>query len=143
MVRPDTRDRLRRRQAEVLDDLLSGRVPDGFDARGATLTSRVLAVKRAASAARACPPLTTLPGWPRVFADYAAAHPKTDCSAHDARAYIEWLREHGTVEQRSWVAIETVRSGARRWAITDGRWVFRVRGRVFGAPSVSSCAARR
>ena len=132
MVPPDTRERLRQRQAEVLDDLLRGRVPDGFDARGAALTSRVLAVKRADSAARACQPLAELPGWPGVFVDYAVAHPKTDCSAHDARAYIAWLRDNGTPEQRSWVAVETVRSGARRWSITNGRLVFRLGSRVFG-----------
>lgn len=133
MVPPEARERLRRRQADVLDDLLSGRVPRGFDSRGAALTSRVLAVKRAGSAGRACPQLRSLPTWPHGFLDYAAGHPKADCSAHDARAYIAWLRAEGSADERAWVAVETVRSGARRWAISRGWPVVRVGGRVFGA----------
>lgn len=139
MAPPETvaaaRERLRDRQAAVLGDLLAGRVPPGFEAHGAALTSRVLAVKRAGSAARACPALRGLPGWPGGFVAYAADHPKTDCSAHDARAYIAWLRDHGGREERAWVAVEAVRSGARRWAIVDGRPVVRLAGRVRGGPS--------
>ncbi len=127
------RERLRERQAVVLGDLLAGRVPPGFEARGAALTSRVLAAKRSGSAARACPALRGLPGWPGGFVEYAADHPKTECSAHDARAYIAWLRDHGRPAERAWVAIESVRSGARRWAIVDGRPVVRFAGRVLGA----------
>ncbi|CAM3316901.1 hypothetical protein [Tsukamurella hominis] len=133
MVPPEARDRLRHRQAAVLTDLLAGRVPAGFDAGGAALTARVLAVKRAGSAARALPALKTLPGWPRGFVGYAAAHPKADCSAHDARAYVAWLRTHGTEPERAWVAVESVRSGARRWSVARGRPVVRVGGRVYGA----------
>ncbi|NMD56496.1 MULTISPECIES: hypothetical protein [Tsukamurella] len=133
MVPPEVRDRLRRRQAAVLEDLLAGRVPPGVDAAGAALTGRVLAVKRANSAARACPPLRALPGWPGGFVEYAASHAKADCSAHDARDYIEWLRRHGTTAERAWVAVEAVRSGARRWSLVRGRPVVRVGTRVFGA----------
>ncbi|MCS3780698.1 hypothetical protein [Tsukamurella ocularis] len=133
MVPPEVRDRLRHRQAVVLTDLLAGRVPAGFDVGGAALTARVLAVKRAGSAARALPALTSLPGWPGGFVGYAAAHPKVDCSAHDARAYVGWLRAHGTEAERAWVAVESVRSGARRWAVARGRPVVRVGARVYGA----------
>ncbi|MBS4100787.1 hypothetical protein [Tsukamurella paurometabola] len=133
MVPPEARERLRQRQAAVLTDLLAGRVPAGFDADGTALTGRVLAVKRAGSAARALPALRTLPGWPAGFVAYAAAHPKADCSAHDARAYIAWLRAHGTDAERAWVAVEAVRSGARRWALARGRPVVRVGSRVYGA----------
>lgn len=132
MALPEARDRLRHRQAQVLDDLLSGRVPDGFDPRGAALTSRVLAIKRASSVARACPVIRTLPTWPAGFVDYAAEHPKGDCSAHDARDYIAWLRAAGSGEERAWVAAESVHSGARRMALAGGRPVFRLAGRVFG-----------
>ncbi|BDH56266.1 hypothetical protein [Tsukamurella sp. PLM1] len=132
MVPPEARQRLRHRQAAVLTDLLAGRVPPGFDPDGAQLTGRVLAVKRAGSAARALPVLRTLPGWPGGFVDYAAAHPKADCSAHDARAYLSWLRVHGTAAERAWVAVESVRSGARRWAVAHGRPVVRVGSRVYG-----------
>ena len=132
MVPPDQRDRLRRRQAEVLEDLLAGRVPSGFDPVGAALTGRVLAVKRAGSAARALPALRSLPGWPAGFLGYAAEHPKADCSAHDARAYVTWLRAHGTGAERAWVAVESVRSGARRWGVVHGRPVVRVGSRVYG-----------
>ncbi|BDD83701.1 hypothetical protein TPB0596_34640 [Tsukamurella pulmonis] len=132
MVPPDARERLRHRQAEVLADLLACRVPPGFDAAGATLTGRVLAVKRAGAAARALPALRTLPGWPGGFVDYAASHPKADCSAHDARDYVAWLRAHGSDAERAWVAVEAVRSGARRWALAHGRPVVRVGSRVYG-----------
>lgn len=134
MVPPEARDRLRHRQAAVLTDLLAGRVPSGFAPAGAELTGRVLAVKRAGSAARAFPALRALPGWPGGFVAYATAHPKADCSAHDARAYIGWLRDHGTAAERAWVAVEAVRSGARRWAVAHGRPVVRVGSRVYGAP---------
>ncbi|ADG77787.1 putative protein OS=Tsukamurella paurometabola (strain ATCC 8368 / DSM / CCUG 35730 /CIP 100753 / JCM 10117 / KCTC 9821 / NBRC 16120 / NCIMB 702349/ NCTC 13040) OX=521096 GN=Tpau_1156 PE=4 SV=1 [Tsukamurella paurometabola] len=137
MVRPDARERLRRRQSAVLDDLLAARVPAGFDARAAALTSRVLAVKRAGSAGRACPSLRTLGTWPHGFVAYAATHPKEGCSAHDARAYITWLRAHGTAAERSWVAVESVRSGARRWAVAGGRPVVRIGAWTVGVPATS------
>ncbi len=133
MVPPEARERLRHRQAEVLTDLLACRVPPGFDAAGAELTGRVLAVKRAGSAARALPALRSLPGWPAGFVGYAAEHPKADCSAHDARAYVTWLRDHGTGAERAWVAVESVRSGARRWAVAHGRPIVRLGARVYGA----------
>ncbi|WP_019200380.1 hypothetical protein [Tsukamurella sp. 1534] len=128
------RDRLRDRQGEVLADLLAGRIPDGFDADAAALTSRVLFLKRSGAAARAFPPLRGVPEWPAPFFGYAAEHAKEDCSARDARDFLAWLHAHGDAGQRAWVRLEAVRSGARRCAWVSGRPVVRVAGRVLGEP---------
>ncbi|MDF0530068.1 hypothetical protein P0W64_06325 [Tsukamurella sp. 8F] len=114
-----SRCRLAARQTEVLDAMLAGRVPDGFDPRGVHRSIRILHGKRASSAARAFPPLRRLPGWPEVFFAYAGEGPKRGCSAEDAREFIAWLRCHAARDQRRWIRAEEqrvgIRSGRRWW----------------------------
>lgn len=101
-------------------------MPPGFDPGGAALTARVLAVKRAGSAARALGALKTLAGRPGGFVEYAAAHPKADCSAHDARDYIAWLRAHGTESARVPSAVHAaasvLRYNKRYRGLVAARW---------------------
>jgi hypothetical protein len=100
------REALAARQREVLDDLLAGRTPPGFDPRGSALTSRVLHAKRSGAALRAAPELTLLPGWRRRFHGWAAEHPQTGCAHDDVRAFVAflgdepWVRAHEVYDGR-------------------------------------------
>jgi hypothetical protein len=77
-----TRAELAWRQQEVLDALLRGAVPDGFDPRSAALTTRVLRTKRRSEAVAAVPALRDVPRLPERFDAWATTHPRHGC-AHD------------------------------------------------------------
>jgi hypothetical protein len=61
------RDQLAARQREVLDDLLAGRTPPGFDA---------------------APELDLLPDWRAHFHTWAAQHPQQGCAHDDVRDFL-------------------------------------------------------
>jgi hypothetical protein len=113
------------RQRAVAGDLLAGRIPEGFDPIGSTLTSDILIGKRAAAALRAAPQLEALPRWRRRFAEYGRENPMRGCAHDDVAAFIRWLDGHGDLDQAAahWLAVERVYAGRRRVA-----WV-RYRGR--------------
>lgn len=115
-----SRATLAARQREVLDSLLAGRVPDGFDPAGSAATTRVLHRKRSAAARSACPEITELPDWRARFHAYAATHPLSGCAHDDVRAFAaslpaadgDWVRRHEVhdgVRRLAWI-----RSGGRR-----------------------------
>ena len=85
------RDALRARQHAVLDDLLAGRTPPSFDARGTGLTSRVLHRKRSAGALAVAPELAELPGWPDPFLAWSPDNPAVGCAHDDVRAFVASL----------------------------------------------------
>lgn len=113
------RDALAARQREVLDHLLAGSTPDGFDARGTAMTTRVLLGKRADAVARVAPEVEHLPGWRDLFRAWAASHPTDGCAHDDLRGFVASLGEH------PWVALHEVHDGRRRlaWTRLDGRRV--------------------
>jgi hypothetical protein len=126
MSAPDVaREALARRQRDVLDDLLAGRVPDGFDPAGSAATTRVLHRKRSAAALGVAPELADLPDWRRRFHAWAAEHPVDGCAHDDVRAFTASL---GTTDP-DWVRLHEVHDGARRlsWIRIDGRRVLLVR----------------
>lgn len=130
----DARAALAARQHEVVSELVAGRVPQGFDATGSTLTSDILIGKRASAALRAAPHLGALPHWRRWFAGYGREVTVRGCAHDDVAAFTRWLGSRGDVDRgaRDWLSVEQVYSGARRYA-----WV-RYRGRrelVFGIGS--------
>jgi len=101
------RSRLAARQREVLDDLLAGRTPDGFDPAGARLTSRVLLAKRSSAAAYVAPELRLLPRWRERFHAWAAEHPQDGCAHDDVAAFAESLGDE------PWVGLHEVYAGRR------------------------------
>jgi len=119
------REALAQRQRAVLDDLLAGRVPDGFDPVGSAATTRVLHRKRSAGAVHACPELAELPRWRDRFHAWAAAHPAQGCAHDDVRRFAQSL----AVTDPDWVRLHEVHDGARRlaWIRIDGRHVLLVR----------------
>jgi len=77
-----TREELELRQQDVLDALLRGQVPAGFDPRSAALTTRVLRSKRRSEAVAAVPVLRDVVRLPARFDAWAATRPRRGC-AHD------------------------------------------------------------
>ena len=120
-----SRAALAARQREVLDDLLAGRVPDGFDPAGSAATTRVLHRKRSAAARAACPEITELPDWRARFHAYAAEHPVDGCAHDDVRRFAASL----PAADGDWVRLHEVHDGVRRtaWIRTAGRRVLLVR----------------
>lgn len=113
------RDRLRDRQRVVLDDLLAGRTPAGFDPAGTGLTTRVLHHKRSSAALRVAPELADLPDWRGRFHAFAADHPLRGCAHDDVRAFAATL---GAADD-DWLRLHEVYDGRRRaaWVRIDGR----------------------
>jgi hypothetical protein len=113
-----SRAELAARQRAVLDDLLAGRVPAGFDAAGSALTTTVLHRKRSSAALRAVPELAELDGWRERFHAWCAAHPQEGCAHDDVRAFVaslepgDWTRLHEVYDGRRSLAL--VRVGRRR-----------------------------
>lgn len=105
------RDQLATRQREVLDDLLAGRTPPGFDAAGTTATTRVLHHKRSSAAHHAAPELDLLPDWRARFHAWAVQHPQQGCAHDDVRAFLATTDE-------GWLRLHEVYDGRRRWALT-------------------------
>lgn len=119
------REALASRQRVVLDDLLAGRRPDGFDARGTAMTTRVLHRKRSDAALRAAEELEFLPDWRPRFHAWAADQPQAGCAHDDVLAFVGHLREHGQPDARlaDWLRLHEVYDGVRRvaWVNLDGR----------------------
>jgi hypothetical protein len=129
------REQLAARQREVLDDLLAGRTPPGFDAAGTTATTRVLHHKRSSAAEHAAPELDLLPDWRARFHTWAAQHPQQGCAHDDVRDFLttigaDWLRLHEVYEGRRRLALTriagrrvlTVGLGSQIWHLTRRTW---------------------
>lgn len=119
----EARERLRARQRTVLDDLLAGRTPAGFDATGTALATRVLLTKRATAAAHVAPELDEWPGGRDAFRRWAAAGPPRGCAHDDVRGFGAWLADGapGAPPEvaragRSWLRVHEVHEGRRRFA---------------------------
>lgn len=118
----NARDSLGERQRVVLDDLLAGRTPAGFDVRGTTLTTRVLHHKRSSAAHRVAPELALLPGWRELFHRWAVDHPQEGCAHDDVRSFAAtvegpWRRLHEVYDGRRRAALGRV---GGRWTVTLG-----------------------
>ncbi len=130
-----SRPELARRQQHVLRALLAGEVPDGFDARSASMTTRVLLTKRRSEAVDAVPALATIPDFAARFDAWAGQHPRRGCAHDDV---VDFLADDADVLPEplaSIRAIEHVYRGHRRWA-RDRRpqqrpWVVAIGGRVW------------
>jgi hypothetical protein len=83
-----SRDELERRQQHVLQSLLSGAVPDGFDPRSAGLTIQVLRTKRRSEVVAAVPVLRQVPDLVERFDAWAAGHPRHGCAHDDALDFV-------------------------------------------------------
>jgi hypothetical protein len=116
---------LAERQRAVAGDLLAGRIPDGFDPIGSSLTSDILIGKRAAAALRAGSQLDALPGWRRWFAHFGREHAARGCAHDDVAAFTGWLAARDDLDDaaRHWLAVEDVYAGHRRvvWVRYRGR----------------------
>jgi hypothetical protein len=105
------REALAQRQREVLDDLLAGRVPAGFDPGGAAMTTRVLHRKRSSAVEKVAPEILELPGWPARFHAWAATSTPGSCGHDDLERFVATLDAE---ERRNWTALHDVMAG-RRW----------------------------
>jgi hypothetical protein len=129
------RQALARRQEQVLQALLQGDVPDGFDARSAVMTIRVLRTKRRSEALDAAPALTTVPDFAARFDDWAAGHPRRGCPHDDVVAFL--ADDDGPLPEplASIRAVERVYRGESRWArdrrAGSPRWVVALGRRVW------------
>ncbi|MFW6773323.1 hypothetical protein ACOACO_03490 [Nocardioides sp. CPCC 205120] len=118
----DARARLAARQQEVLDALLHGVVPPGFDPAGAATTTRVLLRKRSDAAVRAAPELALLPDWRPRFHTWAATRPAQGCGHDDVDAFAAALRADGPPAApgtADWLRLHDVHAGRRRVASVD------------------------
>lgn len=126
---------LARRQQHVLQALLEGEVPDGFDARSAAMTTRVLRTKRRSEAVDAVPALRTIPDFAARFDTWAGRHPRRGCAHDDVIDFL--VDDAGTLPEplASVRAIEHVYRGTSRWARDrrpgQPRWVIALGGRVW------------
>jgi len=131
----DLRAGLRARQHDVLTDLLAGRTPDGFDAGGTALTTRVLHHKRSSAALQVAPELAELPDWRRRFHEFAADHPLAGCAHDDVRAFAatvddpEWRRLHEVYDGSRRATLLTI-GGRRTLVVGVGHRVWRLRRRA-------------
>jgi hypothetical protein len=113
----DAREALRRRQAEVLADLLAGRVPPGFDPATSEVTGRVLRSKRWRAAVAAVPGLRAIGA--EAFDDFARRNPVDGCAHADADRFLDWAHRGGRLKPagRSVRARRLVHSGRRTIAL--------------------------
>jgi len=130
-----SRQDLAQRQEQVLQALLRGAVPDGFDARSAAMTIRVLRTKRRSEAIDAVPALRTIPDFAARFDDWAGGHPRRGCPHDDVVDFL--AGDAGALPEplASIRAVERVYRGDCRWA-RDRRaghpgWVVALGGRVW------------
>jgi hypothetical protein len=130
-----SRQDLARRQEQVLQALLRGEVPDGFDARSAAMTTRVLRTKRRSEAIDAVPALRTIPDFAARFDDWAGSHPRHGCTHDDVVDFL--AGDAGALPEplASIRAVERVYRGDGRWAqdrrAGHPRWVVALGGRVW------------
>lgn len=134
------RQRLAERQEAVLDALLRGEVPTGFDPAAAGLTARVLLRKRSDAALHAAPELAHLPGWREAFHRHALSGPSDGCAHDDVALFVaglddvtdpggDWRRLHAVHDGRRTLALVrlagrrtlVVGLGGRTWHLTRRR----------------------
>ncbi|MBD8607127.1 hypothetical protein IFT73_09700 [Aeromicrobium sp. CFBP 8757] len=132
-----TRDDLRVRQQQVLAALLRGDVPEGFDARSADLTVRVLRTKRRSETVAAVPSLRDVDDLAGRFDAWAATTPRRGCVHDDVVDFLasddgplpEPLASIRSVElvyrRRRHVGRDR-RPGGRRWVLGWGRRAWHV-----------------
>lgn len=135
-----SRERLRRRQTEVLAAVMAGQVPDGFDEASTRVTGVVLRGKRRRAAVRALPWLADLPGLADAFDAYAREHPPAGCGHDDGDAFARWADGRGLLDRvtRSAWQVRQLDLGTRRtavlrrpgsrpvWVLGVGPWVYEV-----------------
>lgn len=130
----DVRESLRRRQFDVLGQLLTGSAPAGFDPRGCLLTGRILAQKRVSAAVAVAPELLLLADWrPRLTA-FAMTVPPQSCAHSDVAAFVRSV----PIEE-PWHRVHLVYTGRRRVAVLS---VDRRRRLYVGAGSRVWCFGR-
>lgn len=83
-----TRRELEARQQDVLQSLLHGDLPEGFDPRSAALTTRMLRTKRRSEALEAVPGLREVPDLAGRFDGWAADHPRRGCPHDDVIDFL-------------------------------------------------------
>ncbi|MET1037809.1 MAG: hypothetical protein ABW075_06015 [Aeromicrobium sp.] len=126
-----SRRELELRQQDVLDALLRGQVPAGFDPRSAALTSSVLRSKRRNDALSAVPDLERVADLRERFDAWASRHPRRGCPHDDVLDFL--LDDAGPVPEplASVRAVERVyrrqasigrdrRPGHRRYVVAVG-----------------------
>lgn len=130
-----SRHELEQRQQDVLRSLLGGRVPDGFDARSATMTIRVLRTKRRSEAISAAPALRDVPDLAERFDTWAAEHPRQGCAHDDV---VDFVATTDDPLPEPWASVRSVERVYRRRARLghDRRpgqrpWIVALGGRVW------------
>lgn len=123
------------RQQDVLQALLQGEVPDGFDPRSAAMTTRVLLAKRRSEAVDAMPELRTIPDLAARFDAWASRHPRHGCPHDDVLDFLAHDADGLPEPLASVRAVERVYRGHSRFA-RDRRagqpaWVVALGGRVW------------
>jgi hypothetical protein len=131
------RAELERRQGAVLDALLAGEVPAGFDPVTTRAAGAQLRGKRRYEAAQAVPVLAALPDFRGRFDAWARTGPRAGCAGEDAAAFVAALAAEGPLPRplSDWWRLEQVRAGRRRvtfvqragrreLAVGLGRWTW-------------------
>lgn len=113
------RARLAARQAQVLDALLAGDVPAGFDPRTTRAAGALLRDKRRYEAVRARPELRCLPDLRNRFDAWARRNPRHGCACEDAGAFVASMAERVSLPEplRGWWRVQQVYDGRRRLAL--------------------------
>lgn len=88
----------------VVDDLLAGRTPPGFDDLRAQATARVLAGKRIDAMAFVRPEIVQLPRWRSRAVEFVQATPNDRCAHWDWHMFVEWVRARPEPDDGEWVA---------------------------------------
>jgi hypothetical protein len=130
-----SRQELERRQQHVLQSLLRGQVPDGFDPWSAELTTRVLRTKRRSEAVAAVPGLREVDDLVDRFDAWAGRHERRGCAHDDVVDFL--VADDGPLPEplASIRAVERVYRCRTTWA-RDRRpqqrpWVVGLGGRVW------------
>lgn len=123
----DQRARLRDRERDVLAELLTGRVPSGFDPASSAVTTIVLIAKRWAAARSLAPELAQLPRARDRFRGYATKH-QTDCAHGDLAGFVSWLAAGADRSTAARLRLHAVHAGRRRFTVArvGGRRVLAV-----------------
>ncbi|MET0930550.1 MAG: hypothetical protein ABWX74_13605 [Aeromicrobium sp.] len=129
-----SRRELELRQQDVLQSLLRGQVPEGFDERSAAMTTRLLRTKRRSEAVTAVPSLREVPDLVGRFDAWADGHPRRGCAHDDVVDFL--ADDEGPLPEplASIRAVERVyrgrtlfahdrRARRRRWVVALGRTV--------------------
>lgn len=123
----DRRAQLRDRERDVLAELLTGRVPAGFDPAGSAMTTTVLIAKRWAAVRALAPELEQLPQARDRFRSYAIRR-QIDCGHGDLAGFVSWLTAGADRSTAAWLRLHAVHAGRRRFAVArvGGRRVLAV-----------------